>query len=274
MMAAHAAFTMKGSPSATCTTSMAAWAAGADITSAMAAVATAPATACRSQEVDGGTRSAEDSARQRFQKIRQEHESLAFGASCRALRRSLREGLAGTPGGSANAQRRRPKPSAQPSRSYKTVMNRILSHDRKHSAVDHPGAGRASRRQTPPEPLVAEERKTARMRAFSRGARDRPRPSVRDRDRCVVTTRVHHRGGHACQGRATRGELPERVARHADCRALFRADTIARVFATRRTFCWTRTASTGAAAFATMAVRRAVLPERAATRAGSAILQV
>ena len=85
---------------------------------------------------------------------------------------------------------------------------------------------------------------------------------------------IGRRDGRARLGRATRGELPERVARRADCRALFRADTIAGVFASRRTFCWTRTASTGAAAFATMAVRRAVLPERAATRAGSAILQV
>jgi len=45
MMAAHARFTMKGSPSATCTTSIAACAAGADMTSATAAVATTPATA-------------------------------------------------------------------------------------------------------------------------------------------------------------------------------------------------------------------------------------
>jgi len=45
MMAAHARFTMKGSPSATCTTSIAACAAGADMTSATAAVAIAPATA-------------------------------------------------------------------------------------------------------------------------------------------------------------------------------------------------------------------------------------
>ncbi len=45
MIAAHATFTMKGSPSASCAISTAACAAGADITSAIAAVATTPATA-------------------------------------------------------------------------------------------------------------------------------------------------------------------------------------------------------------------------------------
>jgi len=44
MMAAHATFTMKGSPSATCAISMAAMAAGADMACAMAAVMATPAT--------------------------------------------------------------------------------------------------------------------------------------------------------------------------------------------------------------------------------------
>jgi len=168
-----------------------------------------------------------------------------------------------------------PRTIHRPSRSYGKVVYSIPSHDRDRPAVDRPGAGRASRRQTPREPLVAEEKiHRAHARRFRAGdARSTATLGSRSRSVRRHDPRASPRRSRPSRSRDAR-ELPERVARHADCRALFRADTIAGVFASRRTFCWTRTASTGAAAFATMAVRRAVLPERAATRAGSAILQV
>ena len=144
-----------------------------------------------------------------------------------------------------------------------------------------PSGGRPPRRGSrvpsanPPRAARAEEKiHRAHARRFRAGdARSTATLGSRSRSVRRHDPRASPRRSRPSRSRDAR-ELPECVARHADCRALFRADTIAGVFASRRTFCWTRTASTGAAAFATMAVRRAVLPERAATRAGSAILQV
>ena len=133
----------------------------------------------------GGARSAVDFARRRIQKLNRGNTSRSFEASCRALRRSARaKGLRG-PGRSAIAPRRRPERSARPSRPYRTVTYVILSHDRDHSAVDRPGAGRASRRQTPREPLVAEEKNTPRACARFRAGDARSTATLGAQSRSV-----------------------------------------------------------------------------------------
>ena len=171
----------KGPPSATCTTSMAAWAAGADITSAMAAWPRRRRQP-EKDEVTGGARSAADPLDD--SKLNRGNTSRSF-EGCRALRRSARaKGLRG-PGRSAIAPRRRPERSAGPSRSYRTVTYVILSHDRDHSAVDRPGAGRASRRQTPREPLVAEEKNTPRACARFRAGDARSTATLGAQSRSV-----------------------------------------------------------------------------------------
>ena len=230
----------------------------------------------RTRKRRGGARSADDFARRCIQKLNRGNTSrLSSVASCRALRRSARAK------GFGDARMERNRAATTPRTISSTVA--IVQDGDVCDTVPRsrpfggrpPGAGRASRRRTPREPLVAEEKNTPRACARFRAGDARSTATLGSRSRSVRRhdPRASPRRSRPSRSRDAR-ELPERVARHADCRALFRADTIAGVFASRRTFCWTRTASTGAAAFATMAVRRAVLPARAATRAGSAILQV
>lgn len=112
-------------------------------------------------------------------------------------------------------------------------------------------------------PIVA----TRRLPARSRGEN-----APRERRRCVRVAIVPTRARRARTRRRDRVATAPRRARGRPGKPDMIA--IAENVNQSRTFCWTRTTSTGAAALATIAQRRDARVVRAVERAGSAILQV